>query len=74
MVHGLASIGFSLVALATLSFIVLMLAASRYAIVQALGIGQAPMARAPRHAVRVRTAGRWQTAQASPAQPQRVAA
>ena len=37
MVHVLASIGFSLVALATLSFIVLMLAASREAIMAALG-------------------------------------
>ncbi len=40
MVHVLASIGFTLVALATLSFIVLMLAASREAILAALGVGQ----------------------------------
>jgi len=74
MVHVLASIGFSLVALATLSFILLMLAASRDAILQALGAEMAPMAHAPRHVVRVRTAGRWQAAQTVAAQPKRAAA
>jgi hypothetical protein len=74
MVHVLASIGFSLVALAALSFIVLMLAASREAIVQALGIDRASTAHTPRHPVRIRSAGRWQAVQTPIAQPQRAAA
>ncbi len=74
MVHVLASFGFSLVALATLSFIVLMLAASRDAILAALGVGQADTAHTPRHPVRVRSAGRWQAMPAATAQPQRAAA
>jgi hypothetical protein len=74
MVHVLASIGFSFVALATLSFIVLMLAASREAIVLALGVGQAPKAHVPRHPVRIRTAGRWQATQTASVQPQRAVA
>jgi hypothetical protein len=74
MVHVLASIGFSLVALAALSFIVLMLAASRDAILAALGVDEMPMTRMPRHAVRVRTAGRWQAVQTAAAHPQRAVA
>ncbi len=74
MVHVLASIGFSLVALATLSFIALMLAASRDSIILALGVGRAPVTHRPRHPVRIRTAGRWQAVQPASAQPQRAAA
>jgi hypothetical protein len=74
MTHILASIAFSLIALGTLGFIVLMLAASRDAIIQALGVDHARRSYAPRHPVRVRTAGRWQTVQPASRQPQRVAA
>jgi len=74
MVHILASIGFSLVAIASMTLVVVMLAASREAIVQALGVGRAPLEHSPRHPVRVRTAGRWQAAQSATAQPQRAAA
>ena len=74
MVHMLASIGFTLVAVGSLAFIALMLAASREQIVQALGVGRVPMAHQPRHPVRIRTAGRWQAVQTATAQPQRAAA
>jgi hypothetical protein len=74
MVHVLASIGFTLVALASLSFIVLMLAASREAILAALGVGQTASVYTPRRPVRIRTAGRWQATQTASAQPQRAVA
>lgn len=74
MVHVLASIGFSVVTLATFSVIVLMLAASREAIMAALSVGRASVTQTPRRPVRVRTAGRWQATQTASVQPQRAAA
>ena len=74
MLHVLTSIGFSFVALTALSFTVLMLLASRDAIIGALGFRHADTSRAPRHPVRIRTAGRWQTASTTAAVPQRRAA
>jgi hypothetical protein len=74
MLHVLTSIGFSFVALAALSFTALMLVASRDAIMGALGLRHADISRAPRHPVRIRTAGRWQTVPTTAAVPQRRAA
>ena len=70
MVHLLASIGFSFLAVAGLALIGFTLATSRDAILLALGYTPMSVARMPRRSVRIRSAGRWQTVQAHSVQAQ----
>ena len=74
MTHILASVGFSVIAIATFAFVMLMLVASRDAIMLALGVDRAARTVTPHHPVRVRSAGRWQAAQVVAASQRRAAA
>lgn len=74
MIHILASLAFSLVAVAALGLIAFMLLQDQDKIMTALGFSIEPAQRTARHRVRVRTAGRWQAASATAARPWRAAA
>ena len=74
MVHILASLAFTLVAIVALGLIALMLLQDQDKIKAALGLSIEPAQRTTRHPVRVRTAGRWQAASATAARPWRAAA
>jgi hypothetical protein len=63
MVHVLASAAFTLVAFGTFALTALMLTGARGEILQALGVVQAPARVAERRPVRIRSAGRWASAQ-----------
>ncbi|MBA2935692.1 hypothetical protein HZF05_16535 [Sphingomonas sp. CGMCC 1.13654] len=74
MVHVLASLAFTLVAVAGLGLIALMLLQEQDKIMTALGLSVEPTRRTAHRPVRVRTAGRWQAASAMAARPWRAAA
>jgi hypothetical protein len=74
MVHILASLAFTLVALSALGLTAFMLLQDQDKIMAALGLSIEPAQPATRRRVRVRTAGRWQAASATAARPWRAAA
>jgi hypothetical protein len=74
MVHIIASLAFTLVAVTALGLIALMLLQDQDKIMTALGLSTEPARRATGRRVRVRTAGRWQAASATAARPWRAAA
>ena len=74
MVHILASLAFTLVAVAALGLTVFMLLQDQDKIMAALGLSIDPAPRTVHRPVRVRTAGRWQAASATAARPWRAAA
>jgi hypothetical protein len=74
MVHFLASLAFTFVAVAALGLTALMLLQEQDKIMIALGLSIEPAPRAAHRPVRVRTAGRWQAASATAARPWRAAA
>lgn len=73
MVHVLASIAFTLIAIAAIGLTAFMLLQDQDRIMAALGMSRNPARHATRRPVRVRTAGRWQAA-ARATRPQRAAA
>jgi hypothetical protein len=66
MVHILASLAFTLVAIAMFGLTAFMLLRDQDKIMTALGLAIEPAPRATHRRVRVRTAGRWQSATARP--------
>lgn len=74
MVHILASIAFTLVALGMVTLIAFMLLMEQDKIMTALGLAREHARPVARHPVRIRTAGRWQAASATMARPWRAAA
>ena len=74
MVHILASIAFTMVALGMFALIAFMLLAEQDKIMTALGVDRETARPIVRRPVRVRTAGRWQAAPVRAVSPQRAAA
>jgi hypothetical protein len=74
MVHFLASVAFTMVALGTVALIAFMLLAEQDKIMTALGLTGETVQPVVRRPVRVRTVGRWQASPARSATPQRAAA
>ncbi len=74
MVHILASIAFSFLALGMFALIAFMLLADQDKIMTALGIQPAAIRHPAARRVRVRTAGRWQAASVQASRPRRAAA
>ena len=74
MVHLLASVAFTMVALGMVALIAFMLLAEQDKIMTALGLNRETARPLVRRPVRIRTAGRWQTVPARAVPPQRAAA
>jgi hypothetical protein len=75
MVHVLASLAFTMIAVAAFGLVALMLLRDQDKVMTALGLQAGSAARvAHRRPVRVRTAGRWQAASATVARPWRAVA
>ena len=74
MVHLLASVTFTMVALGMFALIAFMLLAGQDKIMTALGLDRETVQPIVRRPVRVRTAGRWQAEPARAVSPQRAAA
>lgn len=74
MVHILASLAFTLVAVSAFGLTAFMLLQDQDKIMAALGLSIEAAPRTAHRPVRVRTAGRWQAASATAARPWRAAA